>query len=404
MKHTKVTLLSAAISGMVAVSPIMTQADEFIDAIKEGEVSGDFRLRYETVDQDNNLKDAKALTLRSRLGYQTGDFFGFSGMLEFEDVRSVFGVNKYNDSVGNGTEYSIIPDPAVTELDQAFLQFKMEEEVTARLGRQVINYDNQRFIGDVGWRQDRQTFDAFTVDYMPVKGLSLQYGFINKRNRVFAEDKDLDSKDHLFNASYLTPVGKLTGYAYLLEMDNHTNNSLDTYGIRFAGSTDASDLKFLYTAEYASQKNKSDIAKYDASYYFAEGGVDIYGITVKVGYEVLGSDDGKYGFSTPLATAHKFNGWADQFLDTPVQGLKDLYGSLGGDLFAGQWSAVYHDFKADEDTPAIKDLGKEIDLLYSRKFGKHYNAGIKYARYSAGDKASGKVDTNKFWLWVGLTF
>ncbi|WP_153301632.1 alginate export family protein [Endozoicomonas arenosclerae] len=403
MKHTKVTVLAAAIAGAAAVSTTQAQADEFIEALTGGEAFGDFRLRYETVDQDNALKDGKALTLRSRLGYKTGDYYGFSGLLEFEDSRSIAGIDDYNDTVGNGGDYSVIADPEVTEVDQAFIQYKMEG-LTAKLGRQVIAYDNQRFVGHVGWRQDRQTFNALSADYMPVKGLSLKYAYINKRNRIFAEEKDLRSKDHLLNASYATPIGKLTGYAYLLELDNDTSNSLDTYGLRLAGSMEASDLKLLYTGEYATQKSKSGSTKYDATYYFAEGGVVVAGITAKVGYEVLGSDDGMYGFSTPLATAHKFNGWTDQFLGTPAQGLKDLYASVGGKLFGGKWSVTYHDFSADEDTATIDDLGKEIDLVYSKKFGKHYNAGVKYATYSAGDKAAGKVDTDKLWLWVGLSF
>lgn len=403
MKHTKVTLLAAAIAGAAAVSTTQVQADEFIEALTGGEAFGDFRLRYETVDQDNALKDAKALTLRSRLGYKTGDYYGFSGLLEFEDSRSIAGIDDYNDTVGNGTDYSVIADPGVTEVDQAFIQYKMEG-LTAKLGRQVIAYDNQRFVGHVGWRQDRQTFNALSADYMPVEGLSLKYAYINKRNRIFAEEKDLRSKDHLLNASYATPLGKLTGYAYLLELDDDTDNSLDTYGVRLSGSADVSDLKLLYTGEYATQESESGSNKYDANFYFVEGGVAIFGITTKVGYEVLGSDDGNYGFSTPLATAHKFNGWADQFLSTPAQGLKDLYATVGGKLFGGKWSVTYHDFTADEETATVEDLGKEIDLVYSKKFGKHYNAGVKYATYTAGDEAAGKVDTDKFWLWVGLSF
>ncbi|WP_257255054.1 alginate export family protein, partial [Endozoicomonas sp. SESOKO3] len=373
MKHTKVTLLAAAIAGAAAVSTTQVQADEFIEALTGGEAFGDFRLRYETVDQDNTKKDAKALTLRSRLGYKTGDYYGFSGLLEFEDSRSIAGIDDYNDTVGNGTDYSVIADPGVTEVDQAFIQYKMEG-LTAKLGRQVIAYDNQRFVGHVGWRQDRQTFNALSADYMPVEGLSLKYAYINKRNRIFAEEKDLRSKDHLLNASYATPLGKLTGYAYLLELDDDTDNSLDTYGVRLSGSADVSDLKLLYTGEYATQESESGSNKYDANFYFVEGGVAIFGITTKVGYEVLGSDDGNYGFSTPLATAHKFNGWTDQFLSTPAEGLKDLYASVGGKLFGGKWSVTYHDFTADEETATVEDLGKEIDLVYSKKFGKHYNA------------------------------
>ena len=62
---------------------------------------------------------------------------------------------------------------------------------------------------------------------------------------------------------------------------------------------------------------------------------------------------------------------------------------------------VYHEFEADEESGGIDDLGDEIDLVYSTNFGSNYNAGIKYAAYTAGDT---KVDTDKLWVWVGMTF
>ncbi len=393
---TMLVLLSAG-SAQSAIA-----ADTFIEMFTKGKINADFRLRYEYVDQDNDLKNAKALTLRSRLGYTTGDFLGFSGMLEFEDSRQV-GVDDYNDGLGSEPRYSTVTDPETTELDQAFVQYH-NWGATARLGRQVINLDNQRFVGDVGWRQDRQTFDAFNLVYKPIDNLQLTYAYIDQRNRIFAEDRDLDSKDHLINAAYQTPIGTAVAYAYLLDEDEGPKNDIDSYGVRFSGSTDVTDIKVLYAAEFATQDTDTDSDDFDANYYLVEAGAVFYGVTGKVGYEVLGSDDGKYGFATPLATLHKFNGFTDQFLTTPAQGLTDLYVSLGGKLFGGEWGIVYHDFEADEDTPGVDDLGDELDLVYSIKFFERFNAGIKYATYSKGDSGAGKVDTDKFWTWLGLSF
>jgi len=56
----------------------------------------------------------------------------------------------------------------------------------------------------------------------------------------------------------------------------------------------------------------------------AGGGALLAGLTGLVGYEVL-EGNGAIGFATPLATLHAFNGWADMFLTTPANGLKDLY-------------------------------------------------------------------------------
>lgn len=364
-----------------------------------GDVKLDMRLRYEYVDQDNPLKDADGLTLRTRLTYLSPAYRGFSGLIEFEDSRQVLGVDSYNDTLGQRPNYSVIADPETTELDQGLVQYQ-NDRVTAKLGRQVITLDNHRYVGHVGWRQDRQTFDAATLTYTPGDDLTLRYGYITQRNRIFAEERDLDAKDHILNLGYRTPLGQLTGYAYLLEIDDAPDNDLDSYGVRFAGQTQETTLPLHYALEYAYQESDDARGDFDTDYLLAELGTTYQGIKVTLGYELLGSDDGDYGFSTPLATLHKFNGWADQFLNTPAEGLEDIYLQVGGPLLGGKWLVVYHDFSADEDSATVDDLGSEWDLLYTRPIDQHFSAGIKYAGYSDGDRAAGKVDTDKVWAWV----
>ena len=378
--------------------------DPITDALINGKADVNVNLRYETVDQKNSLKDANALTLRTRLTYSTGDVAGFSSLIEFEDSRNVLGVDDYNNTLGkNAGVYSVVADPETTELDQFLLQYK-QQDLTMKVGRQLITMDNHRFIGHVGWRQDRQTFDGVTIAYSPVKGLSLDYGYITKRNRIFAEAKDIDSKDHLINAAYQTSFGKIIGYGYLLEVDNNTDNSLDTFGIRLNGSTLIGEQKLSFQLEYADQDSDSATTSYSADYILAELSTAFSGIGVKVGYELLGSDGGDYGFSTPLATLHKFNGWSDQFLSTPNEGLADLYASVTGKVAGGKWAIIYHKFDADDASATVDDLGYEIDAVYSKKFTKNYSGGIKLASYSAGDSTAGKVDTDKVWLWLNAKF
>ena len=135
-----------------------------------------------------------------------------------------------------------------------------------------------------------------------------------------------------------------------------------------------------------------------------EGGYSFDAVTVKLGAEVLGSDDAMYGFSTPLATMHKFNGWSDQFLGTPKEGLTDIYAAISGKVFGGGWTVAVHDFSADDATKTVDDLGTEINAIFTKKFMSNYAVGIKYAAYSAGDAGAGKVDTDKVWLWLGAKF
>ena len=380
----------------------VASANSLYDALSQGKVSADLNLRYEGVSQDNAVEDASALTLRTRLGYTTADFEGWSFTVEMEDNRIVLGQGDY--TVGpngyNVGEYSVIADPEFTELDQGFLQYK-NESFTLKLGRQVIALDGHRFVGHVGWRQDRQTFDAVTAIYSPSKKLNAQYSYLTQRNRIFGEAADQDSKDHLLNVSYITDFGKLTAYSYLLELDSLVDNALDTYGFSFNGKKAMDDLTWLYHLELASQSSDVATSSFDANYMFAELGGQYKGVTVKLGYEVLGSDDGNYGFATPLATLHKFNGWSDQFLGTPNQGLKDMYLSLASAGLGGKWLAVLHTFEADSASETVDDLGTELNLQYTTKFAKHYNVGIKYASYQ-GD--SGRVDADKIWAWIGTKF
>ena len=364
----------------------------------KAKASIDLNLRYEAVDQDNTKKEASALTLRTRLNYTSASYNGFSAAVEVEDSRQL-GVDDYNDTVGNNTEFSVIADPETTEVDQAFVQYK-KDGITAKVGRQVLTLDNHRYVGHVGWRQDRQTFDAATVTYAALDNVKMSYSYINKRNRIFSNEKDFDSKDHLLNIAYKTSYGKLTAYSYLLEVDEGTANSLDTFGVSFNGKKD----KFSYSAEFATQDSESGGTDYSASYMAIQGGYSFDGVTVKLGAEVLGSDDSMYGFSTPLATLHKFNGWADQFLGTPKEGLVDLYASVSGKAFGGGWTVTIHDYSADEATDTVDDLGSEINAVYAKKFAKNYKAGLKYAAYSAGDSTAGKVDTDKVWIWVSAKF
>lgn len=407
-QFTKKSSLGLAVAAAIASGMMSTQAlasvDDITAALTGGTAYGDFRLRYEYVDQDNTADSAKAMTLRSRLGYNTGAYEGFSATIEFEDSREVLGQDRFNlPGPAQGPGYSskgasVVADPETTELDQGFLKYA-KDDLTVKLGRQVITMDNHRFVGHVGWRQDRQTFDALTINYKLSKDLEATYAYLGQRNRIFAEVSDVESKDHLINLSYKTGLGKLTAYSYLLEVDNGSDNGIDTYGLRFSGSTAIDDeMKALYTAEYAYQENESGGNTLDTSYMLLEGGLVFSGVTAKLGYEVLGSDDSAIGFATPLATLHKFNGWADVFLNTPAIGLTDLYVSAAGKVAGGKWMVAYHDFDSDEGST---DLGSEVDVSFAKGFGKNYSAGIKYAAYSAGDTG---VDTDKLWLWLGAKF
>ena len=394
----KKTVVSACVmAGIAMMSTGTASASGITEAITGGKVSGDFRLRMESVEQDNSLNDANSLTLRSRLGYHTAAYKGLSGFLEFENITALN--DDYEAMPTNSAKTkSVVADPEGTEVNQLYLKYALGDNAVI-LGRQRIILDNARFVGNVGWRQNEQTFNALTLSSQALADTSLTYAFVNKVNTITATE--IDTTAHLFNASYTgLSAGKLTGYAYLIEFDDNAAGSNSTIGLRFAGAADTADIKIKYTVEYAKQSDYADGANIDSSYMLAELGADINDVAIKVGYELLGdgNNSGDASFSTPLATKHAFNGWADAFLTTRSNGLQDIYLSATTKVEGVKLLAVYHDYSADSGGD---DLGSEINLLAAKKFAKHYTVLLKYANYSAGNSGT---DTEKLWFMGQMTF
>ena len=391
-----VTAMVAAMMGAVALPA--TAAESLEAAISGGKAGLDLRYRYETVNQTGIAEKATASTLRTRLNYATDSYNDLSAFIEFDDVMA-FGTAKYNDATGLAsakTAYPIVADPEGTEVNQVFLSYKGVADTTLKLGRQRVIFDNARFIGNVGWRQNEQTYDGFTVANTSLKDTAIVYGYVTNVNTIFGEESakgNIDTDSHLINIAYSGfAAGKLSAYGYLLDLTNTPAASNSTLGLRFAGGAKVSDgVKAIYTLEYAKQGNyKGGASTIDADYKLVELGTEFSGVTAMFGHEVLGSKTS--AFSTPLATLHAFNGWADKFLTTPVNGLVDNYLSVEGKVTDVKLQAVYHTFAADVGGASY---GTEIDLQAAKKFGTHYTLSVKYASYSADTFAT---DTKKMWL------
>ena len=207
--------------------------------------------------------------------------------------------------------------------------------------------------------------------------------------------------DILHGAFTGLPGGTLVAYAYLLDLRQSSALSTQTIGARYAGHTQAGDAwSVLYTAEYAHQSDYgNNPSSFNLNYWRAELGTGVHGATVKAGYEVLGSN-GTNSVSTPLATLHAMNGWADQFLATPAQGLEDLFVTFSGAVKSVGLTAVYHSFKPNKGGG---DFGSELDISAKRPINKIYTVLLKYAGYRAGN-SGGYVDTDKVWLMGKVKF
>ena len=397
-------LALAPIGAASAEEPVAPEQSALAKAIAESKILFNGRLRYEAVSQDGFAQNADALTYRIRAGFETGKLWDTSFLIEFDHVDDL--VDDFNSTINGNTQFPVVADPDATELNRLQLTNTSLPDTKITLGRQRIKIDNDRFVGNVGWRQNEQTFDAVRVENASIKGLKLDLTYIDQVNRIFGDDSPMgrwESDSWLLNGKYTLPIEgvkvALGGFAYLLDFDNAPGASSQTYGVNAWLSKGPVNLKASYAAqsEYASQP-----VSYNADYYNIEGGVSKHGFSAGVGYEVL-TGDGVIGFSMPLATLHAFNGWTDVFLATPANGLKDLYVNAGyATKSAGPFSllklgVVYHDFSAEN---IDADYGSEIGVVGVAKYDR-LTFLAKYANYNSDGFAS---DRNQLWLEVSVGF
>jgi len=398
----KLSVLAAAMSPLLGLglSQTAVAADSIADALKEGDTVVSLRLRYENVDvdDDSTLDGSDAITLKTRATYTSGDFKGLGMTLEFDDVTSLKSVN-YPDKVNSGENGPTIADPEGTGVNQVYLSYKAMD-TTAKYGRQRILLDNQRFVGGVGFRQNEQTYDALSVSNNSVKNLTLFAAHIYNVDGITGTNADHDT--NLLNVGYKTPVGKVSAYYYDVEGETKYDDldasaTSKTVGIRFAGNTKASNIKFLYTAEFAKQSEGHNSKSYDAKYNHLMAGVSVTGVTAKIGRESLGADN-DITFRTPLATKHKFQGWADTLLAHGKYGIDDTYVTVGTKIAGIKLLGVYHRFDANDGVNDGDEYGSEIGFVVGTKLDNGIGLNLKYADFSKGDDSIGKNDTKKLWL------
>ncbi|WDD98720.1 alginate export family protein [Thalassomonas actiniarum] len=400
MKSLVNTLSTSLIAAAVLTAPVTfagqtAVADGVKKALGDSKVNLSFRARFENVDQDNIKDDASALTLKSRITVKTGAYNGFSVGAEVDNVTAI--VDNYNSTRNGETKYPVIADPEGTDVNQLYLQFK-GSKASFTAGRQRILHSGQRFVGGVGWRQNEQTYDGYRLTYKASDAFTLDYSYVYNINKIFGPRggaSDEDGEFHLTNAVYkVNKDHKLSGFAYLLEYDHNDNKSTSTYGIGYNGKFGG----IFANASYARQSDYKDSNKdFDADYLNLELGTKLGQVKVLAGYELLGSDNG-VGFTTPLATLHKYQGFADKFLATPGAGIEDIYFTAKTKVSGIKLSATYHDFSADEGNA---DWGSEIDLVAAYAVDKNYSVLLKYASYDADDHST---DTDKIWFQVAAKF
>jgi len=402
----KSVLSLAALPLMIGGFGVSANAAESISILDDLAFTGQIRPRFEYANvKENGLDKANAFTARTRLAV-TGKLLGIEGLTGKAGITSVnnFG---YKDYAPASTGYDTILDPQTAFVSEAYVAYT-KSDTTLQAGRSFVNLDDQRFIGTVGWRQVERAYDTVMVKNGSIDNLSLMASWVYGYQGVNA-NPTTDTGSAILHANYKAADAlDITAFGYMLA-DIH-----DTYGLRVTGKLPLEGVKLDYVASYAMQTDASltylldDAPSIDASYYDLALSANISGIIVGGEYEVLGDaqGDSTKGFTTPWATLHKFQGWADVFLGRTAKsnndGLADMSGKIGyASKGFGKLLGIFHKF--DALTGNNDDLGSEFDALYVNKVPGVKDLGFlaKAAYYSKGDTGN---DVTKFWLQLDYKF
>lgn len=373
----------------------------------------DARIRFEHAGQDGLADTSDALTLRLRGGLEANS--GAWSVLA-EGQGTLAAVDGYHDGLHGAATRPVIADPESIGLYRAQVQYKTAA-LALTAGRQRIAIDDERFVGAIGFRDNGQTFDAVRAEWSGLRGVKIDVSYAWGVRTIWGIDgrgakQQAVSGDNIFaTIAYAMPVGTLGGFAYLLDQDEAAVQgfalSSQTYGARLAGSRPiARTVKLSYLFSYARQSDwHRNPNAYRADYYLADATLDMAAFKLNLGYEVLGASRGTAltSFQTPLATGFKFQGWADKFLTTPPNGVRDRYAGAGygwkklAGFDAISVQAAWHRFDSDR---LDVHYGDELDLLVMARLGRT-TLSARYADYRAKGFAT---DTEKFWLQADWTF
>ena len=447
------SLILTALPALADEATISDQGYSILDAIKQGTNMTSFRLRYEDVSQDGFkpgsktilLQDAEGLTLRSLIGWKTASFHDFSFAAQLINVGKF--QDNYNDSTSftpitavsnqpNKITNAKIVDPDYTGVNQLYLDWTGFKDTQFRLGRQQVNLDNVRFVGDVGFRQLMQVFDGVSVlnKTIPNTDVYLAYfGNVRQFDTVLRTDGHLD----IANIKYhFTPTESLVGYGYFSTFDDLgfsqawfgtagastvLNQSNKVLGLRLDGAHKLNeDWKALYTTEYAKQTSFGGGNSLIDAYYYKIGGGASYGnLSLRIDQEKLSSNNGLYAFQTPFGTNHLFQGWVNKFLATPREGIVDSFVTANYKYDKFTFIGEYHLLQSDKNFNEVGGgtgdrYGTEWDAAVSYAYDQHLTTKVEYGKFSEGDQyntvANSTVQTNrirdteKLWLTVMYAF
>ena len=372
------------------------------------DLGGEVRVRYHSENNHRGLgltgRDDEFWLTRYRMfaNYRVNDTFRLYGEYLYADSGGEFFNNRpIEENRG--------------EMQNLFLDTKLTDNASLRVGRQELLFGAQRLISPLDWANTRRTFDGARLTWKQDK-LTMDGFFVHPVNRNFANESKIDDTNENvdFYGVYLSNAGASLGTfdTYYLGLDNSVADfSYHTIGSRLVGKSDGG---LLYEFEGGVQfgDNSPGFGSHNAGFFTGGLGrqLDIctccgpWKPTVWAWYDwASGGEDvpaarGDDSFDHLFPLAHKYNGFMDLFgrrnlhdvnfqFITPVLGNKVKLLLWYHHFFLDQATTPYNVTMAPfnaANAAGDRELGQEIDMIFNINLNPRNNLLLGYSHFTAG--------------------
>lgn len=307
-----------------------------------------------------------------------------------------------------------------------FVDLKLTDSLTARVGRQELLYGAQRTVSPLDWANTRRTFEGAKLMYK--SGDWAVDTFYTAFVPAVVDEFDEANYNRKFYGMYSTYSGfeNASVDAYYLGYDNDNNVaandfSLHTLGLRLNGSID----NWLWELEGAPQFGRQSGLGLDHAAGFATAGIGRKvkqlpgGATVWFYYDYAsgesvapGQDYNAYNQLFPLA--HKYLGFIDNVQRSNIEAPNILLTMKPGP----KWNFLmwYYHFMSNTDAPVqavagntapqngSKDLGDELDMVLKYTICPRSNVLFGWSHFWRGAKIIGTDDADLMYGQYTLNF